>query len=79
MDGTLTVRTDKIGNDFIEILKSTFRSEKIVILPEAEYEDLTREKRNNEYLEKLTRAFRELEEGKGIVMTMEQMAALEHE
>jgi hypothetical protein len=40
---------------------------------------LTHEKHNNEYVEKLARSFKELEDGKGIVMPLEQMAAMEHE
>jgi hypothetical protein len=77
MNGTLTIQTDEIGNDFIETLKSTFKSERVVIVPETEYADLIREKNNSGYLKKIERAFQDLEEGKGIVMTMEQMAACE--
>jgi hypothetical protein len=45
--------------------------EPIVDFGEAEYNDLTREKHNSKYVEKLTNSFKELEEGKGIVMTLE--------
>jgi hypothetical protein len=79
MNGTLVVQADEIGADFVGTLKSMFKSERIVIVPEREYEDLTREKHNNEYLKKLAKSFQELEDGKGIAMTLEQMAAMENE
>jgi hypothetical protein len=79
MNDMLTVQADEIGSDFIETLKTMYKSERIVIVPETEFNDLTREKHNREYMGKLARSFQELEEGKGIVMSMDQLAALEHE
>jgi antitoxin YefM len=52
------------------------RDQKIAVLSERERKELEKAKSNAEYLEKLERSFRQLEEGRVVVKTMEELEAM---
>ncbi|MBQ8637736.1 MAG: type II toxin-antitoxin system prevent-host-death family antitoxin [Lachnospiraceae bacterium] len=49
----------------------------VVIVSEAEYNELAKAKRKEEYKESLERSIRQVEEGKTITKTMEELIAME--
>jgi len=51
------------------------RNQKSAVLSAREREELEKAKRNAEYLEKIDRSFRQLEEGRVVVKTMEELEA----
>jgi PHD/YefM family antitoxin component YafN of YafNO toxin-antitoxin module len=81
LNGTLAVRANEISNDFIQRVKSTYKTQRVVVLAEKEYQKMQKEKewRNAEYLSKLDKARAELAEGKGIVLSMEQLESMADE
>jgi hypothetical protein len=73
MNAAVAIQANKIDNDFIQNVKKTYRSQKIVVVPEADYQEMLKAKHNAEYLAKLDRSFKQLEEGKVVVKTMEEL------
>jgi hypothetical protein len=73
MNATVAIQANKIDNDFIRDIKETWQDKKIVVVPEADYQQMLKAKRNAEYLAKLDRSFTQLEEGKVVVKTMEEL------
>lgn len=63
----------------ISTIKSTvFGTERgIVIISEAEYNELARAKRNAEYLAKLDESFKQFDDGKTISFSMEELREME--
>jgi antitoxin YefM len=76
MNAAVTIQANKIDNDFIANIKKTWQDQKIVVVPEADYQQMLKAKRNAEYLAMLDRSFKELEEGKVVVKTMEELEAM---
>jgi antitoxin YefM len=70
------VNVNKIDNDFIQDIKETRQDQKIVVVTEADYQQMLKAKRNAEYLAMLDRSFKELDEGKVVVKTMEELEAM---
>jgi PHD/YefM family antitoxin component YafN of YafNO toxin-antitoxin module len=81
MNGALAVRANEISNDFIQSVKNTYKTQRVVVLAEKEYQKMQKEKawHNAEYLAKLDKARAELAAGKGIVLSMEQLEAMADE
>ncbi|MDR3275786.1 MAG: hypothetical protein LBT11_01020 [Treponema sp.] len=75
MNGALAVQANEISNDFIQRVKNTYKTQRVVVLAEKEYQKMQKEKawHNAEYLAMLDRSFRQLEEGKVVVKTMEEL------
>lgn len=53
------------------------RNENVVIVSEKEYNEMAKAKRNAEYLKKLDHSFAQLEQGKTISFSMEELRAME--
>jgi antitoxin YefM len=79
MNGALAVKANEISNDFIQSVKNTYKTQRVVVLAEKEYQEIVKARRNAEYLSKLDKARADLAEGKGIVLSMEQLEALADE
>jgi antitoxin YefM len=59
------------------LIVSRPKNENIVMLSEKEYNDLQKAKRNAEYQKKLDESFKQLEEGKTISFSMDELIAME--
>lgn len=55
------------------------QNENVVIVSEQEYHELQKAKRNAEYFAKLDRGFEQLERGKVIVKSMDELEAMTNE
>ena len=55
------------------------KNENVVIVSEKEYNEMVKAKRNVEYLAMLDRGYADIELGKGITKTMEELKAMENE
>lgn len=53
------------------------KNENVVIISEKEYNEMAKAKRNEEFLAMLDRSFQQLEEGKTISFSMEELRAME--
>lgn len=53
------------------------RNENVVIVSEKEYNEMAKAKRNAEYLKKLDHSFAQLEQGKTISFSLEELRAME--
>ena len=53
------------------------KNENVVIVSEKEYNEMAKAKRNAEYLAKLDKSFKQLEEGKTVSFSMEELRAME--
>lgn len=59
------------------LIVSRPKNENVVIVSEKEYNEMAKAKRNAEYLAKLDKSFQQLEEGKTISFSMEELRAME--
>ena len=59
------------------LIVSRPKNENVVIVSEKEYNEMAKAKRNAEYLAKLDKSFKQLEEGKTISFSMEELRAME--
>jgi type III secretory pathway lipoprotein EscJ len=73
------LKVEELNADVIQRLKNVFHEREIVILPKDEYAEMEKARHNAAYTEKLQNSIRELDEGKGIVKTMVELEAMEHE
>lgn len=58
------------------IIVSRKANKNVVIISEAEYNEMAKAKRNAEYLEKLDRSFAQLEHGEVIKKSLEELEAM---
>ena len=82
----VALRTIDMRNDFrrvSELVKSGEKvliarphNENLVVISEREYNELEKMRRNAEYLAKIDKSMRQLEEGCVIVKTMEELEAM---
>jgi hypothetical protein len=75
MDATYHVKAKEIGRDFIQTLENTYQDRELVILTRDDYAELEKAQHNTEYLKRIDKAIRDIDEGKGITVTMEQLEA----
>ena len=61
------------------VVVSRKQNKNVVVISEAEYNNLLKAKRNAEYLEHLDRSLAQLERGEVIVKSMEELERLENE
>lgn len=61
------------------VIVSRKENKNVVIVSEAEYNNLQKTKRNAEYLAMLDRSFEQLDRGEVICKTMEELRAMENE
>lgn len=59
------------------LIVSRPKNENVVIVSEKEYNEMAKAKRNEEYLKKLDHSFAQLEQGKTITFSMEELRAME--
>ena len=59
------------------VIVSRKENKNVVIISEAEYNELARAKRNEEYLAKLDESFKQFEDGKTISFSMEELREME--
>jgi len=79
MNAVIQARVNELPPNFVGMLKNSFPGQSIVVLPEAEYLEMARARRNAEYLARLDRAMRDIDEGRGIVKTMDELEAMADE
>ena len=73
------LRADELNDEVVQTLKNTFRQGEIVILPKAAYDEIERIRHNAAFTEKLQQGIRDIEEGRGVVKTMDELTAMEDE
>lgn len=61
------------------IIVSRKQNKNVVVISEAEYNDLQKARRNAEYLAKLDRSFAQLENGEVVVKSMEELERMADE
>lgn len=61
------------------VIVSRKENKNVVIVSEAEYNDLQKAKRNAEYLAMIDRSFAQLERGEVVNKTMEELRSMENE
>ena len=72
------LRANEINDDFVQMLKNTYRNDEIVILPQNAYAEIEKLQHNAAFTEKLQQGIRDIEEGRGIVKTMAELEAMEN-
>ena len=73
------LRADELNDEVVQTLKNTFRQDEIVILPKAAYDEIEKIRHNAAFTEKLQLGIRDIDEGRGIVKTMDELKAMEDE
>ena len=73
---TYHLKADELDADIVQTLKNIFHQREIVILPKDEYDAWEKVRHNAVFTEELQNRIKELDEGKGIVKTMEELEAL---
>jgi transcriptional regulator len=73
------LRADELNDEVVQTLKNTFRQDEIVILPKAAYDEIEKIRHNAAFTEKLQQGILDIEEGRGIVKTMDELKAMEDE
>jgi len=76
---TYHLRADEINDDFIQMLKNTYRHDEIVILPKNAYTEIEKIRHNTAFTEKLQQSIRDIEEDHDIVKTMAELEAMGNE
>jgi predicted methyltransferase len=79
MYATYHLRANEINDDVIQTLKNTYRNDEIVILPKNAYTEVEKMLHNAAFTEKLQLRIKALDEGKGMVKTMEELETLANE
>lgn len=59
------------------VIVSRKENKNVVIISEAEYNELAKAKKNTEYLAKLDKSFKQFEDGKTISFSMEELREME--
>jgi len=67
------IKASDLTPDFVNTFHRAHKNEDFVLVPERDYEAMATAWHNAEYLAKLDRSFQELEEGKVVVKTMEEL------
>ena len=73
------LKADELNPELIQSLKNIYHQREIVILPKDEYEEMEKARHNATFTGELENRIKELDEGKGIVKTMAELEAMEHE
>ena len=83
----VTIKTTDIRNDFKKIsdlvmagervIISRPRNENLIVMSESGYNELEKALRNAEYLAKIDSRVKEIEQGRGIIFSIEELEALE--
>jgi hypothetical protein len=73
------LNVEELNADVIQDLKNIFHRREVVILPKDTYDEWEKERRNAAFTAELQRRMKTIDEGKGIVKTMAELRAMEHE
>jgi predicted secreted acid phosphatase len=73
------LKVDELNADVIQNLKNTFHQREVVILPKDTYDEWEKERHNAAFTAELQKRVKALDEGNGIVKTMAELRAMEHE
>jgi phospholipid N-methyltransferase len=77
MYATYRLRADELNEEFIQILRDTYKQREIIILSREDYdEEMVRIKHNMEFTEKLQQRIRAIDEGRSIKKTMAELEGL---
>ncbi|GHV32015.1 hypothetical protein AGMMS4952_21680 [Spirochaetia bacterium] len=76
MDAAYHVKAKEMGRDFIQALENRYHDRDLVILTREDYAELEKARRNAEYLAGIDKAIRDIDDGKGITVTMEQLESM---
>jgi hypothetical protein len=79
MYATYHLRADELSDEVIQTLKNTYRQDEIVILPKNAYTEIGKILHNAIFTQKLQQGIQEIEEGRGIVKTLDELEAMEDE
>jgi Phd_YefM. len=70
---------DKVYHESETVIVARPNNENVVILSESDYNKLLKGYENARYMEMLKKSMKELDDGKGIVMTLEEMDNMTNE
>jgi hypothetical protein len=73
------LKLDELNADAIQNLKNAFHQREVVILPKDTYDEWEKERHDAAFTAELQRRMTAIDEGKGIVKTMAELRAMEHE
>ncbi|MDR2258651.1 MAG: hypothetical protein LBE14_05835 [Treponema sp.] len=73
------LKVDELNAEVIQNLKNTFHQREVVILPKDTYDEWEKERHNAAFTAELEKRVKALDEGNGIVKTMAELRAMEHE
>jgi predicted secreted acid phosphatase len=73
------LKVDELNADVIQNLKNIFHQREVVILPKDTYDEWEKERHNTAFTAELQKRMKALDEGEGIVKTMAELRAMEHE
>ena len=77
MYATYRIRADELNEEFVKTLKNIYHQREIIILSKEDYdEELERIRHNTVFTEKLQQRIKNLDDGKGIVKTMEELKTI---
>jgi len=76
MSIAVSVPAGNLTVGFIEKVRNTFKRKKVVLLPETDYKEMLKAKRNAEYLAKLDQSLGEFEDGKTTAFEIEELEAM---
>jgi hypothetical protein len=73
------LKVDELNADVIQDLRNTFHQREVVILSKDTYDEWEKDRHNAAFTTELQRRMKTLDEGNGIVKTMAELRAMEHE
>ncbi|MDR0867729.1 MAG: hypothetical protein LBP75_04540 [Planctomycetota bacterium] len=73
MTATMTVAANEMDAAFMAKARDAYRDERVVLMPEPDYQKLMKAWRNAEYLMKLDRARAQIDAGQVVVVSMEEL------
>jgi hypothetical protein len=73
------LKVDELNADVIQNLKNTFHQREVVILSKDAYDEWEKERHNTAFATELRKRMKAIDDGKGIVKTMPELRAMEHE
>jgi hypothetical protein len=73
------LKLDELNADVIQNLKNAFSRREVVILSKDTYDEWEKERHDAAFTAELQRRMTAIGEGKGIVKTMAELRAMEHE
>jgi hypothetical protein len=76
MNSVVSVPVGGLNPSFIERVRRAFGQKKVVLLPEKDYKEMLKAKRNMEYLAKLDSSFKQIKSKKTVTFTIEELEAM---